>query len=83
MNDIIFFSIILSFHNFHIFSKDSLRAELKLLQLSFTVTLPFERIVAVVIPFLKELTNQGFTYKLQENAPELDVTSSASDDEDN
>jgi len=35
------------------------------------------------LPFLKELTNQGFTYKLQENAPELDVTSSTSDDEDN
>ena len=32
-------------------------------------------------PFLKELQNQGFTYKILDNAPELDVVSGSSDDE--
>ena len=33
------------------------------------------------LPFLKELQNQGFTYKLLEDAPELDVISGSSDEE--
>ena len=33
------------------------------------------------LPFLKELQNQGFTYKLLENAPELVVNSASGDEE--
>ena len=33
------------------------------------------------LPFLKELQNQGFTYKLLEDAPELDVVSGASEED--
>ena len=33
------------------------------------------------LPFLKELKNQGFTYKLLEDAPELDVIAGAGDEE--
>lgn len=34
------------------------------------------------LPFLKEIQNQGLFYKLLENAPELDVVSGSSEDED-
>ena len=33
------------------------------------------------LPFLKELKNQGFTYKFLDDAPELDVISGSSDEE--